>query len=78
MKDLDSVTLFLSIQIKQLSDDQIKLSQTHYIEKLLEHFDMIKCHKTHLSMKQNLQNDNNKILSDNKFADYQALVDSLN
>src|SRR5256886_188834 len=73
MKDLDSVTLFLSIQIKHLSDDQIKLFQTYYIEKLLECFNIIKCNKIHLSMKQDLQNcnENNEIFSDDEFADYQ-------
>jgi Reverse transcriptase (RNA-dependent DNA polymerase) len=78
MKDLDQAALFLSIQIEQLLNNQIKLSQIHYIKKLLECFDMIKCHKTHLLMKQDLQNDNNEILSDDKFTDYQVLVDLLN
>ena len=74
------MTLFLNIQIEQLLNSQIKFSQTHYIEKLLECFDMIKCHKAHLLMKQEFHscNNNNEILSDDKFTDYQALVDLLN
>ena len=51
IKDLNSAALFLSIQIKHLFNSQIKLSQTHYIKKLLECFNMIKCNKIHLLIK---------------------------
>src|SRR5436190_11897723 len=55
MKDLGPAALFLGIQIERLLDGRIKLSQTHYIDKLLDRFGMTNCNKAHLPMKRDLQ-----------------------
>ena len=80
MKDCGLATLFLGIRIERLPDGRIKLSQTHYIEKLLERFGMKYCNPTHLPMKRELRksDNNNDDLHPNEITEYQALVGGLN
>ena len=47
IKDCGPATQFLGIRVEILPNGQIKLSQSHYVEKLLEHFGMKDCNPTH-------------------------------
>jgi hypothetical protein len=78
VKDLGPARLFLGIEIERLPDGRIKLSQTRYIEKLLERFGMTGCNTTHLPMKRDLQSSDDNPLPAHEIKDYQALVGSLN
>jgi hypothetical protein len=74
MKDLGPASLFLGIEIERLPDGRIKLSQTRYIETLLERFGMTDCNRVRLPMKKDLQNSEDDHLPADEHKDYQSIV----
>ena len=78
MRDLGPATLYLGIEINRLSDGRIKLSQTQYIEKTLERYNMLDCNGVLLPLKKELDSTDEELLSPNEHKEYQSLVGALN
>ena len=80
MRDLGEATFFLGVEINRLPDGKIKLSQTRYIEKLLERFNMAGCDGVQLPMKKDIYaaTSDDELLSPDEQKNYQSLVGGLN
>jgi Reverse transcriptase (RNA-dependent DNA polymerase) len=78
MKDLGPAIYYLGIDIQRLPNGRIKLSQTRYIERILERFGMMDCHGTKTPMKKDLQDSNENLLSPEDIKEYQSVVGALN
>ena len=78
MKDLGPAIYYLGIDIQRLPNGRIKLSQTRYIERIIERFGMMDCHGTKTPMKKDLQDSNENLLSPEDIKEYQSVVGALN
>jgi hypothetical protein len=78
MKDCGLASLYLGIEITHLPGGAIKLSQTHYINRILERFGLQDCNGVKLPMKRDIQDSDDLILSPDEITEYQAIVGALN
>jgi Reverse transcriptase (RNA-dependent DNA polymerase)/Integrase core domain len=78
MKDLGQATLFLGVEIERMPDGRIKLSQSRYIDRMLERFNMTSCNGIQLPLKDDLHASDQDPLTSEEQKDYQSLVGALN